>query len=568
VAAERSDHVVQAGRAPTGRKRWGVRLGAAGAGAAVALAFPQPGLWWWAYAGLVPVLLLVATAPSRHQALWRCWSAGCGYFLVLHHWLLPQLSVFVVPLVLVGLAWLPWGMAAWWLLRDPRSPRKVAAALVVVPSAWVVVEYLRSWDRLGGSWGVLGTSQWQVRPILAVAALGGVWALSFLLVCTGTALAVAVRPGTAWGMRLGAAAVVVVLIGGAAGYGLSRSDPDVQGTLRIGGVQPGKIDDRRERLVAHEDLSRDLAAADLDAVVWGQSSVGFDLETESWARDRLLALARELDRPVLVNVDARRPDGRIAKTMVVVRPEGLGETYAKQRLAPFGEYIPLRPLLGWVERFSKAAEEDRVPGTGLTTVRLGDATVGPLISYESTFPDMRRRNARAGVDLALVQAAATTFQGTWALPQQASFEAVRAVESGRPAVLVAVSGTSAAFDARGGASPGSTSTRPVRARSPSPCPRRKRYSSGWGTGCRWPASLSWWWPPSPRAFRSGIGASTGRPLARWRRAHGELGASAAPLARSAPCRGGATDGGGRICAVQPLGGTRRRGRTVRRPRCR
>jgi apolipoprotein N-acyltransferase len=159
--------------------------------------------------------------------------------------------------------------------------------------------------------------------------------------------------------------------------------------------------------------------------------------------------ARELDRPVLVNVDARRPDGRISKTMVVVRPDGLGETYTKQRLVPFGEYIPLRSFLGWVERFTEAAEEDRVPGTGLTTLRLGSATVGPLISYESTFPDMRRRHARAGVDMTLVQAAATTFQGTWALPQQASFEAVRAVESGRPAVLVAVSGTSAAFDARG-----------------------------------------------------------------------------------------------------------------------
>jgi apolipoprotein N-acyltransferase len=288
-----------------------------------------------------------------------------------------------------------------------------------------------------------------VRPILAVAALGGVWALSFLLVCTGTALAVVVRPGTCRRARLGAAVVVVVLIGGAAGYGLTRSDPDVVGTLRIGGVQPGVVNDRRERLAAHEDVSRVLAAADVDAVVWGQSSVGFDLETESWARDRLLALARELDRPVLVNVDARRPDGRISKTMVVVRPDGLGETYTKQRLVPFGEYIPLRSFLGWVERFTEAAEEDRVPGTGLTTLRLGSATVGPLISYESTFSDMRRRHVRAGVDMTLVQAAATTFQGTWALPQQASFEAVRAVESGRPAVLVAVSGTSAAFDARG-----------------------------------------------------------------------------------------------------------------------
>jgi apolipoprotein N-acyltransferase len=74
---------------------------------------------------------------------------------------------------------------------------------------------------------------------------------------------------------------------------------------------------------------------------------------------------------------------------------------------------------------------------------------GPVISYESTFPDLRRQLARMDAELTIVQAAATTFQGSWAQPQQASFEAVRAVESGRPAVLVAVSGTSAGFDARG-----------------------------------------------------------------------------------------------------------------------
>jgi apolipoprotein N-acyltransferase len=431
-------------------RRWALRLVAAGSGASLGLAFPEAGLWWWAYLGLVPLVALISTAPDRSEALWRCWSGGCGFFLVLYHWLMAHLSVFALPLVLVmGLAWLPWGLAAWWLLREPRSAGRAAAAIVVVPSAWVLTEYLRSWHRLGGSWGVLGTSQWQVRPVLAVAALGGVWALSFLVLATGTALGVAVVPRVGGRVRVGAVAVAAVLVGGAVAYGLGRSEPELTGTLRIGGVQPGVVHDRPARLAAHEDLSRDLAGSEVDAVVWGQSSLGFDLETEAWARERVLALARELDRPVLVNIDARRPDGEISKTLVVVRPGGVGESYTKQRLVPFGEYIPLRPLFGWVERFTEAAEEDRVPGTGLISFTLGPARVGPLISYESTFPDMRRTHARAGVDVTLVQAAATTFQGTWALPQQASFEAVRAVESGRPAVLVAVSGTSAAFDSRG-----------------------------------------------------------------------------------------------------------------------
>src|SRR5215218_391508 len=32
--------------------------------AALALAFPEPGLWWWAYVGVVPVLVMVSTAPD------------------------------------------------------------------------------------------------------------------------------------------------------------------------------------------------------------------------------------------------------------------------------------------------------------------------------------------------------------------------------------------------------------------------------------------------------------------------------------------------------------------------
>jgi apolipoprotein N-acyltransferase len=450
VAVQPSERRRGASEAPARRGRWGLRLVAALGGAALALAFPEPGVWWWAYVGLVPVLALMSMASDRREALWRCWSAGCGFFVVLYHWLMPSLSVFAPPLVLAtGLVWLPWGLVAWWLLRAPRSARRAAAAIVAVPSAWVLVEYVRAWERLGGSWGLLGSTQWQVRPILATAAVGGVWALSFLLVATGTALAVAVIPGVGTWMRVGAGAAAALLVGGAVAYGLGRPDPDVAGTLSVGGVQSGVVHDRRERLAAHEDMTREFAATDTDVVVWGQSSLGFDLESEGWARERVLALARKLDRPLLLNVDARGPDGRISKTMVVVRPDGLAETYTKQRLVPFGEYIPLRPLFGWVERFTEAAEEDRSPGTDLISFTVSGARVGPLISYESTFPDMRRTHARAGVDVTLVQAAATTFQGTWALPQQASFEAVRAVESGRPAVLVAVSGTSAAFDARG-----------------------------------------------------------------------------------------------------------------------
>lgn len=422
------------------------------AGGALTLAFPKPALWWWAYVGLVPVLLLVVAAGDRREAVWRSWAAAVGFFGALHYWLIPHLSVFAVAVVaVVAIVWVPWGLAAWLLLRPPVPLHRLAAAVVVLPAIWLVVEYARSWDKLGGSWGLLGLTQWNMRPVLAVAALGGVWALSLLLLVTNVAVAAALARGVPTAGRVACVGLAVVFLVGAVTYGMARDDPVVEGDLRLGGVQPGLIHDPGDRLDANVRITRELVRRDpaIDVVVWGQSSVGFDLQQADAVRRRLLGLAVEIDRQIVVNVDARRPAGRIAKSAVVVGPSGLGDTYRKQRLVPFGEYIPLRDVFGWVENFTDAANEDRVPGTSLTTFELAGVRVGPLISYESTFPDMRRSLARRGVAMTLVQAAATTFQGTWALPQQASFEAVRAVASGRPAVLVAVSGTSAAFDPRG-----------------------------------------------------------------------------------------------------------------------
>jgi apolipoprotein N-acyltransferase len=268
-------------------------------------------------------------------------------------------------------------------------------------------------------------------------------------VVTNTAIAVAVRSDAAMAARVGSVAVAAALVVAGAGWGAARGEPPVDGHLRIAGVQPGKIDPPDERLEANERITAEIDVP-VDLIVWGQSSVGFDPATDEQVRQRLEAVADEAGTDVLVNVDARRPDGRISKSAVIVRPDvGLDDEYDKQRLVPFGEYIPLRPVFGWVAEFTDAAAEDRVPGGDLTLIRVGDVEMGPLISYESTFPDLRRALAGMDAELTVVQGASTTFQGTWAQPQQASFEAVRAVESGRSAVLVTVSGTSAAFDARG-----------------------------------------------------------------------------------------------------------------------
>ena len=158
--------------------RWGGRLAALLVGAPLALAFPRPGWWWLALVGLVPVLLLAMTAPDGREAALRAWLGGTGFFLAVNAFLWPKVGVFMVPLaMLLALLWTPVGWLARSLLggraRAP-TPGRLAAALVLVPSAFVAGEAVRSWDGLGGPWGLLGASQWNAPALLSVAALGGV----------------------------------------------------------------------------------------------------------------------------------------------------------------------------------------------------------------------------------------------------------------------------------------------------------------------------------------------------------------------------------------------------------
>jgi apolipoprotein N-acyltransferase len=428
------------------------------AGAVPALAFPEPSVWVLGLVGLVPLMYLVSAAPSRSEALWRVWLGGIGYFIAVHHWLVPVTGPFVIPLAMVlAVLWIPWGLALWGTLgRQPEGtlgrqlgPGRLAGALLLVPSAWVVAEYLRSWDRLGGPWGLLGATQWQNLPLLAVVSVGGVWLLSFLLVAVNVATTALLLPGAKASERILAGGAAVLLVG--AGYLATSAQPETEpaGWFAVAGVQTGVIEGGTARIEAHEALTRTLAGSDLDLVVWAESSVGVDLTPGSERLERLQALSEEVGAPILVNVDSRRGDGGIYKASILIDPEGVEDRYDKMRLVPFGEYVPIRPLFGWVTALTDAADEDRRRGESLVVMDVDGVAIGPLVCFESAFPDLSRTLVDRGADVLVLQTATTTFQGGWAQPQHASLAAVRAVETSRPVVHAALSGVSAVFAADG-----------------------------------------------------------------------------------------------------------------------
>jgi apolipoprotein N-acyltransferase len=434
--------------------RWAALVG----GAVVPLlAFPAPDLSVVAWFGLVPGLLVIRAAPSAREAAVRGWWLGSGYIVAAMYWLTPEIGPGVLLVAAVfGVLLTPFGLSAWALLRPPLTAARALAALIVVPSCWLLAEWLRSWQALGGPWAVLGASQWQHPAVLALASVGGVWLVSLVLVASNVAITVALT-SRRWTARAAAAAVAAAVVAaGPVAFALTAPAP-VTGTATIALVQPGIVSGAKVRVDASQRLSEDLirsrgAGAAPDLIVWGESSVYYLARGGSLLRS-IEDIAKIENTQILVNQDAVH-DGDKSKVAVLVGPDGIVGTYTKTRLVPFGEYIPFRSALSWLTDISRAAPVNMVPGTGAHVLRVTEPdgqplTIGPLICFESAFPDMSRVDTDQGAQVIVYQTADSTFQGTWALEQHAALDALRAAETGRPVVQAALTGDSDAFDARG-----------------------------------------------------------------------------------------------------------------------
>jgi apolipoprotein N-acyltransferase len=427
------------------------RYAALAAGALPVLAFPAANLEFLAWLGLVPGMLIIRAAPTRREAAVRGWWLGTGYLLAAMYWLGPEIGpALLLIAVVLGVLWTPMAIALWSLLRSPVSMPRALAALVVVPSYWLVVEWIRSWQALGGPWNVLGTSQWQHPVFLALAAVGGVWLVSFALVAANTGIVIALVAGRGSLRLLGVAAVAAAIAAGPVAFALTPAAPP-GGELTVALVQPGMqthLTGASLRMTSAR--AGVLRASHARLVVWGESSLG---RLTQPLLTQLRSLSGTVRAGILVNKDSWT-NGRHTKVAVLVGPGGIEGVYTKTRLVPFGEYIPFRPALGWLTSISRAALVNMTPGTGahdLTVQTPGEppVSIGVLICFESAFPDMARVDTDHGARVIVYQTSDTTFTGTWALAQHASLGALRAAETGRPVVQAALTGDSAAFDARG-----------------------------------------------------------------------------------------------------------------------
>jgi apolipoprotein N-acyltransferase len=445
------------------------------------LVFPWPSLSYLAWFALVPGMVLFTRAATTREAVARGWWFGAAYLIAMLYWMAMQIGPGLLVIgAIFGCMWSPFAVAVNRLLKPPVSWPRALAALVVVPSAWLIPEWIRSYQGLGGPWGLYGASQWQHPAVLALASVGGVWLVSVALLLANAGLMLllgAIRPDWVSTAPLPAAplhrraalaaagvgAFVIAAASGPLAFALTPPFPAVR-HVTVALVQPGVINDTKLSVDASETLTREFSAGEAlakdhpDLIVWGESSDAYDLATDPTLFNGIEKLSAQDQAEILVNQDSTipGPDGGQEKVAVLVSPQGVQGRYVKARLVPFGEYIPFKGQLGWLTKVSKAAPSNMIAGDGAHTLTVTDPTgaakpleVGVLICFESAFPDMSRVETNQGAQFIVYQSSTSTFQGTWGPDQHASLAAIRAAETGRPVAQAALTGDTVAFDARG-----------------------------------------------------------------------------------------------------------------------
>jgi len=368
---------------------WASGLVALLAGAGATLAFAPVG-WFLAAPLALAVWFALLPGARPRRAAWTGYAFGLGFFGMGVSWIFNSLLVFgQAPLVvaslitvlfvlaLAGYPALLAGLAARFL------PLGRPAGLLALAGGLVLMELARSWLFSGFPWLLFGHTVLDT-PLQPWLPLVGELGAGLVVALLAVALVLVFLTRQRW---LGAGLVGALVIASLS-LGLARWVEPGGETISVAMVQ-GNIDQARKwdadgieySLGVYEELTRE--AGEVDLVVWPETAIpAFYVEVQQPLGQLAQSLA-EHDSELVTGVFDHASAGRHVYNSVVNVTTGAG--YNKRQLVPFGEYIPLRGQLDWLDRLLAIPMSDLSPGTGDGRMRVAGQTAGVSICYEAAY---------------------------------------------------------------------------------------------------------------------------------------------------------------------------------------
>lgn len=415
---------------------------------------------WWP-AGILSCALFayLLAACSPGQAFWRGWLYGLGLFGTGVSWVYVSIHVhghanivlasFLTALFCAGLA-LVLALFAWTYVRIVRP--LPGGMLIGFPALWVLFEWLRSWLLTGFPWLFLGYAHVDTW-ISGWAPIIGVYGLSFICALTGSCLFLTWRS-----RELGSAvtyAVIVILLwaGGSQLKPIEWVAPAKKEPLSVAIYQPNIPQQQKWDPSWYQPIIEKYQAASApllgtDIIIWPESAVPRIYQRARDFLDPIAQQAATAESTLITGIPYRSEDGTSYHNSIVALGNGEG-VYHKQRLVPFGEYVPMEGLLRGLIDFFDLPMSAFTPGLETQRpLRAGGYRVAPFICYEVVYPDLVARGA-SHAELLVTISNDSWFGESIGPLQHLQMAQMRALENGRYLIRGTNNGISAIINHRG-----------------------------------------------------------------------------------------------------------------------
>ncbi len=397
---------------------------------------------------------------------------GLGLYLPLYSWIAefvesaPWIALSLLMALFTGAI----GGFSGLILYSVRS-RASWVPIVAIPLVWTAVEVARMHFPFGGfTWGSPAFSQ--TSSVLGSASLwGSTSAVTFLTIFSGSVVAYAMRlfikaskyknRALKKALRSFTASVLALLVTISSSWLYEHTvgnNIEPVGSIKVAYIQGDVVTEgigfnavRMQVLRNHVNTTKQLAAAVAegrvarpDVVVWPENSADIDPLADPTANALITSAAKAIDAPILVGaVLGRQSQQADLNTVLLWDSSGYRhQRHVKRHIQPFGEYLPMRPLVEKISPYAAWAGNFNA-GDGPGIITLPSSTVGLATCYEVIFNDSLQKPVKNGAQWLAVPANNATFGYTNQTYQQLEITRFRARELHRWTVAAATSGVSA-----------------------------------------------------------------------------------------------------------------------------
>ena len=328
------------------------------------------------------------------------------------------------------------------------APTSGIRRLVIIPPLWVIFEWLKGWVLTGFPWLDIGYTQTPTW-FFSLAPIGGVYLISFTVIVLSCLLVASVINKQRIFYLLGIFIITLLL------WPLNQLDwsEDSGQPLNIGLVQGNipielkwQADQRDSFIRLYADQSRMLhEQSPIDLFVWPETALPlYRQQTDQAFWNAITPPASA----VLTGIMDQVKENEFYNAAVLSCGDQQ-QVYRKRHLVPFGEYLPLRFLFGWVLDYLQFPMSDFSSWQDTQLLDCpGNINLSLSICYEDAFGSEWRHSIDDSTILVNISEDAW-FGDSLAPHQRLQMAQMRAREFSKPLVRSANTGPSVVIDQRG-----------------------------------------------------------------------------------------------------------------------